>query len=127
MQIINRFNIEIKISTFNAGDMLEWVPFAQHTCPPNSRIEVRAHDNGWCKIRIDWSNFGGRELGVHSDGEVLLLVPPPQRPKSEMLDDPVTGGPDELTNFLREHQEEVRLHYLHLPWHRPDQPPQSPP
>jgi hypothetical protein len=126
MQIINRFDVELRVSTFNTWDVLEWVPFAVYHAPPNSNIYVRAHDHGRCKLRFEWSEYGGREIGVVSENDVLVLVPPPTRPKPWMEIDRETGEPDELSEFLAENEEKIRTYYFDLPWHRPDQPPQLP-
>ena len=118
MKLVNSFDITLTISTFNAGDVLEWIPYRVYHATPNSIVDVRAHDHGRCKIRIDWSQYGGRELGVHSDSEILLLEPA-RRP-----DIPVERGEsgeprtDEIADFLRNHWELVRQYYFDLPGHR---------
>jgi len=126
MELINRFDVELTVSTFNAGDVLEWAPFKVYVAPPNSRIYVQAHDNGRCKIRLQWSNYGARELGIHSESEVLVLVPPRARPKPDLPEDLLPQS-DEIGRFLRENWELVRMFYLNLPGrHNWQGAPQSP-
>ena len=125
MQIVNKFGVELTISTFNVGDKLEWVPFRQYKAPPNSRIYVHAHDNGRCKVRIDWGG-GARELGVLGENDTIALMPPPPTPRSDTDREDPPEGADELSSFLREHWEEVRRYHLELPWHKGQGSPQQP-
>ncbi len=127
MKLVSAFDVELKVYTFNAGDVLEWIPYRIYTLHPHSICDVQAHDHGRCKLRIEWSQYGGRELGIHSQGEVLLLQAS-KRPSIPILDGSEKGSPavDEMKKFLRENWELVRQYYFDLPGQRYDRPPTSP-
>jgi len=125
MQLVNTFDVGLKVSTFNAGDTLEWVPFKVYYAPAYSKIYVQAHDNGRCKVRVEWSEFGGRELGVHSEDDVVVAQPSPPVPLPA-TGDPVFSGKDDLAEFLRENRDLVRQYFFDLPGHGVGRPKQSP-
>src|SRR5689334_23688665 len=111
MQIVNGFNIELEIKTYNVGDFLEWIAYATYRAPPHSTIYVKAHDHGRCKVHVSWAH-GGRETEIHSENDILAFVPPPPKEKREKIEEMSEFQPDEVTKFLRENQELIRFYHL---------------
>jgi hypothetical protein len=53
MQIENHLPFPIVVRTYDAGDVLYWIPAYSQKVAGHTTSNLRAHDGGRCKIKIE--------------------------------------------------------------------------